>query len=436
MRKLLSTYLITAFCGWTAAFLVPLIIQHITGSGFYTAVAYAISFLPYLIMMPFFGVLGDHVNKKYMIQFGELANIALVTGLILTPFEPAYLSVIWLLYFGLSTVVAIHYTTFQAVVPDLISEDKIGKFNTYAYAINNIIGLVAPLIVAQWLGVFKNGFKPLLGADLPPIVLRWLGGLGVFKNGFKPFLGILIVGYFICMVLIQRITYTSKRLNEKLTFSSMLRELKEGFDYLRGHAFFKYTTIHFFFANFAEVFIYSGLINYLKKYKGIATSDVSYYYIPMGLGALIGSALALRIIARVSPGKIILGGSAFSIGCLSLMWYFRSITWMTTIAWGLHEVGNSVTIIAFFSLRQRIVPSKILSRVIVISRTLSYISAPIAAMMSGWLLDYTGDFTNNMFISIGGYALGVLVAFRALFSYRNREKSVSVKVRKTGAVAR
>ena len=191
MRKLLSTYLITAFCGWTAAFLVPLIIREITNSAFYTALAYAISFSPYLLIMPFIGVIGDHVNKKYMIQLGELANICLVIGLIFLPFEPAYLWAIWMLYFGLSAVVAIHYTTFQAVVPDLIPREKIGKFNSCAYAINNVIGLTAPLIIALWLGVVQGSLKQLLG--------------------------ILVGGYVICIILIQRITYAPKRKDDYMS---------------------------------------------------------------------------------------------------------------------------------------------------------------------------------------------------------------------------
>ena len=85
MRKLLLTYLITAFCGWPAAFLLPLIIREITHSAFYTAMAYGISILPYVVLMPFLGVVGDHVNKKHMIQVGELANIGLVVSLILIP---------------------------------------------------------------------------------------------------------------------------------------------------------------------------------------------------------------------------------------------------------------------------------------------------------------------------------------------------------------
>ncbi|MEM7362133.1 MAG: MFS transporter [Bacteroidota bacterium] len=406
MRKLLSTYLITAFCGWTAAFLIPLIIRDITNSAFYTAVAYAISFSPYLVIMPFIGVIADHVNKKYIIQLGELGNICLVMGFILLPFETGYLWAIWLLYFGLSAIVAIHYTTFQAVVPELVTKEEIGKFNSYAYAINNIIGLTAPLFIAFWLGIIGGSFKQLLG--------------------------LIGVGYVICIILIQRVAYTPKK-HKKFVTSSVFDQLKEGFDYLRDHPFFRYAIIYFFFTNFAEVFIHSNLISYLTQYHGISPSDVSYYYIPIGLGALIGSAIALSIIARVSPGKIILSGGIVSIGSLFLMLEYPT-AWITTSAWGLHEASNSVIIISFFSLRQRIVPSKILSRVIVVSRTLSYMSAPLAAMISGWLLDYTQSFNSLIFISMGGHVVAMVLSSRALFSYKSPER-VPVKSAKAKPVA-
>ena len=84
-------------------------------------------------------------------------------------------------------------------------------------------------------------------------------------------------------------------------------------------------------------------------------------------------------------------------------------------------------IISFFSLRQRIVPSKILSRVIVVSRTLSYVSAPFSATVSGWILDYTKDFSKLIFVSIGAYILAILFSFRSLFFYKSPEKAAAVK---------
>ncbi len=55
MYKLLLAYLVSSLCGWCAAFLVPLVINDITGSAFYTAVTYGVSFLPYFLVMPIGG---------------------------------------------------------------------------------------------------------------------------------------------------------------------------------------------------------------------------------------------------------------------------------------------------------------------------------------------------------------------------------------------
>ena len=46
LYKFLFSHFISAFCGWIITFLVPLTIQELTGSAFYSAAAYAVSYLP------------------------------------------------------------------------------------------------------------------------------------------------------------------------------------------------------------------------------------------------------------------------------------------------------------------------------------------------------------------------------------------------------
>lgn len=385
MHKLLSSYLITAFCGWAAAFLLPLVIQEITHSAFYTSIAYTISVLPYLFIMPLAGVIGDHFDKKKIIQIGEVANVLLVIGLIVTPFQTSYLNMILFLHFGLSAVVAVHHTIFQAVVPEMVAKNKISKFNSYASAINNVIALVAPALVGIWLSVGST----------------------------KTLLYYLVGGYFISLVVITIIPYTHRKNPANLQFPSIFSSLKEGVHYLQDQTFLKYAVINFFFVNFGETFINSNLVHYLKHHHEINESELSYYFIPMGVGALLGSIVAPSIMSRVAPGKIILYGSAFSAISASMI-FVNHTPWMTTSLWGLNEASASVVIVTFCTLRQRLVPVYLLSRIVAVTRMTAYLAMPLASMSSGWLFEYTNHFPYLLVISILSIVIGIMVSSREL----------------------
>ena len=386
MQKLLSSYLITAFCGWVTAFLLPLIIQDITHSAFYTSIAYTISILPYLFVMPLAGVMGDYFDKKKIIQVGELFNVLLVIGLIVTPFEAFSLKLILLLHFGLSAVVAVHHIIFQAVVPVMVAKNKISKFNAYSSAINNVIALVAPALVGIWLSFGST-----------KALLYYLAG-----------------GYLLSLGVITIIPYTHEERPEKLRLNSIFSSLKEGFHYLQQQTFLKYAVINFFFVNFGETFINANLVHYLKHHHAIGESELSYYFIPMGVGALLGSILAPSVMSRVAPGKIILYGSAFSALSASLI-FLDHTPWMTTSLWGLNEVSASVVIVTFFTLRQRLVPVYLLSRIVAVTRMTAYLAMPLASMSSGWLFEYTNHFPYLLMVSIVSILLGIIFSFRELF---------------------
>lgn len=385
MKKLLFSYLITAFCGWTSAFLLPLIIQEITHSALYTSMAYGIGILPYLIIMPLAGVLGDYLNKKRMIQIGEIANLFLLIILLILPFEATYLLSILCIHFGLSAVAGLHHTIFQAIVPSIVAKKDILTFNAYASSINNLAALVAPALVGIWLSL---GTKRAL--------VHYLLG-----------------GYTISFMMVSLLPYLHKTRHEKVEWSSIFSSFKEGIHYLKGQPILKYTVINFFFVNFGETFINANLVHYLKHHHKISESELSYYFLPIGLGALLGSMIAPYIMRRLAAGKIILLGSSFSAASAALI-YLNQTPWLTTSLWGLNEAGASVVIVTFFTLRQKIVPIYLLSRIVAVTRMTGYLAMPLASMSSGWLFEYTAHFPYLLMVSVLSITFGILVSFRTL----------------------
>lgn len=386
MKKLLASYLVTALCGWVLAFLLPLIIHDITHSALYTSLGYGISILPYLFVMPLAGVMGDHFNKKRIIQLGELLNVLFVLWLIVTPFHLSYLTTILWIHFSLSAMGAIHHTVFQAIVPSIVAQKQILTFNSYASAINNLTALVAPALVGIWLGIGSK--ESLLVATA--------------------------IGYTLSLAVVSLLSYMPEAGKGKLTLFSLFSSLKEGFLYLDSQPLLKYTVINFFFVNFGETFINANLVHYLKSHHAISEQALSYYFLPIGLGAVLGSMAAPLIMSRIAPGRIILLGSALSALSASLI-FLNHTPWMTTSLWGFNEASASVVVVTFFTLRQRLVPLYLLSRIVAVTRMTGYLAMPLASMSSGWLFEYTHHFPYLLLVSVLSIALGVVVSFRALF---------------------
>ena len=69
---LLSSYFISGVGNWIFLLSIPLIIYDITGSSLYMSMGYAVSFIPYIFIMPFTAVLGDYYDRKKILVLGDI----------------------------------------------------------------------------------------------------------------------------------------------------------------------------------------------------------------------------------------------------------------------------------------------------------------------------------------------------------------------------
>ena len=327
--------------------------------------------LPTLFIMPIGGVLGDYFNKKRIIQIGEIINVALVGSLIATPFSAGHMTAILLLHFSLNAVVAIHHPIFQAIIPAVVPQEKIKNFNAYVTMLGYLPSLVAPALIGMWIGI---------------------GGT------VKTLLYCLVAGYIFSLLLISLVKYTHQPPSQKLGLSMLFTSLYQGFQYIFTHPFFRNAVALFFFVNFGETCINSNLLYYLRNHYGISEASISYYYLPVGVGSLLGALLALYIMGRMNVGKIIVYCSALAGLCIGLM--LTTINPLVCMSlWGLNTAGIAVIVVAYFTARQQIVPPHLLSRVVATTRMIAYLAIPLASLSSGWLFEQTESFSYLIIIS-------------------------------------
>lgn len=395
MYKLLASSFIACISGWIVAFLIPLVVQDLTDSALYTAITYGISTLPFFLVTPFAGVLGDHFNKKRMIQLGELANVVFIGLLMVACFIPNNLYLIFLLHFMLCSILAMQHPIFQAMIPEVVAEAKVKSFNAYTGAISNLITLSAPILVALCLGIGN-------------ISTQWF-----IIDAKIALLGACAVGYFLSFGLISWMKYAPEAGKNPLGVSKIFHALQQGLQYVNQDSLIKYAVICFFFGNFGSTFINANLVHYLKHYQGIGEAALSYYFLPSGIGALIGSLLAPFIIGKLANGKIIVYINFCEVIATALM-LCTTNPWVIMILWGVNSLGSGIIVVTYFTLRQKVVPNHLLSRTVAVTRMISHLAIPLASICSGLLFDTTHNFRYLILVGVLANTAGLLLCWKPL----------------------
>ena len=167
--------------------------------------------------------------------------------------------------------------------------------------------------------------------------------------------------------------------------------------------------ILFFCQAFATTLFLSNMpylfINVLK----INESQLSVCFSMLGIGAIIGSLLSAKIISKAPYGKIIIISDTLQ-GIYILLSMLTPSAFYIAGLWAILTCNTSVVIVSFFTLRQRIVPAKILGRVVATSRLISYSSIPLAAVTGGYIIENGGSI--NLILSIAGLIVCLLISVR------------------------
>ncbi len=367
------------------AFLIPLILLEITNSPIYVSAAYAVGMLPYVVVTPIAGVLGDSVNKKRMIQIGELVSVFFVFVLTLIPFKATNASLLLAFHFILSSTIAMHHPAFQSIIPSIVSKGKISHFNAYVGTIDNLISISAPAIVGVLLTISTK----------------------------KTVLYIIAVGYLLSFGVISWLPYRPASRPDPLSLKAVPKAVKEGFLYIWATPFIKYAILMFVGITFGLQFFYANFMYHLKNDYLIPEDQLSYYLIPFGIFSITGALIAPWLIKRFASGKIITLTAALD-GCIVLLIALSRNPLITAGLWGLTGALNAIIIVTFFTLRQRLTPAHLLSRTVAFTRMVSYLAIPAGAISGGFIFEKTHEFVWIAAISGSVLLISALIFWRPL----------------------
>ncbi len=372
---LLVGFFISTIGDWLYQLALPLLVYNITHSAMNMAVIYGLTYVPLLILLPLGGVLTDRLDHRRLLILGDSSSALIVGVLALLLFLYAQSGwIIWLVYplaFALATVVSIYHPTFQSYLPRLVEDQWLAEANSWMQSAETIVQVVGPLV----------------------------GGLLIVTLGIQSVLLIDMFSFLLCAFLIGM---THTQVGQKMPLSmtsSLLKSLQEGFLYVWQQPIYRYGSFLFLGTNFAITLIQANFIYYLVNTFHFNPFQIGFIFALTGVGALGGALMAPFLIRHFQSGRILLYNTILS-GASTLSLLLAQDVWTISIPWSIAVALGTINVVAWFTLRQKTVPSHLLGRVIALTRWIAYSAIPIASLVGGILLTGT-----NISIVIGVAAI-------------------------------
>jgi len=369
---------------------MPLYVLDLTGSGTIMGIFSMLGILPRLITNPIGGVLGDRINRKWiMVGLDELRGLLLIFMGWLALMNK--LSIVNLLLFRalLSVMDGLFDGPTAAMFGDVVRKENMKtatSLNSMAGAVSNIIG---PILGGVLYGVY--GFKNVI---FMTAVLYILSGISELFIIYK--------------------FQLSK--NEKLEF---FKELGEGIRFVVQNKGLKFLFTFAIVINFLTSPLLSVVLPYIMRVKiGFSSTQFGTLEVFATVGALLGNILLVSIFRKSSSKQMIWLGLiaqgvvliALSILIMPYFGFSKSLLYML-FGVGFFLVGlfNIIINVPINANLQILTPSELRSRVFSVLNTIAMGTVPISSALYGFLIDKIDPFW--FFLAINVISMIVVLIF-------------------------
>ncbi|MGW5055633.1 MFS transporter [Actinokineospora sp. NPDC004072] len=380
-----AAYVISNTGTWIYRLTLPLLVLDLTGSALQTAALYALEYGPFLLLSLPGGVLADRFDRKRLLVVGDLVAGAFALALaVMVSVGAAHIALIYVVALLLSSVEPIYHPAFQGWLPDVVDRANLDRANALLQSSDNVVSLAGP-VIAGGLVAFV-GFELAIYIDAASFVVSAL------------------------IILLIRAKSAQAPAAAPVRMVSGIREslryiVRENPPLLAGSLLFTGT-------NFAIWLIQANLVYYLTTYLHLSSTVVGVVFAAQGAGALLGSLIAPRVIRALGNGRTIALSTVAAGLTTALLAVFRDPVGICVVSALVFTLG-SMNVVAWFTLRQRIVRRDMLGRVVATTRMIAFSSIPLASIVAGGL---ESALQNMFLIIVIGAALRALVGVLGLRS--------------------
>jgi predicted MFS family arabinose efflux permease len=294
--------------------------------------------------------------------------------------------VILLVAAPMSVLRAFFLAGYTASVPALVGRSQVGRANSVFEATYSLGYIVGPAIAGVLATTIGPG--PTLAIDAISFALSALGLAFVRRDLRAP---------------VDR------------PRQPLLTEIREGIDYIVGNPPLRTIIAYWGLVAICFAPLVTALAVHVTRDLGQAPSVLGVLLAAYGVGTVAGSLVTARVIGRVPPGMVLLGGS-FVIGIALIVMALAGDVPVLLGVGLVAGVAQSMVLVTYITLRTAYSPDALLGRIGSTARTISLGLQPIGLLVGGALIDRVGG--SATIAVMGLVVLGVSLAFAPLTALR------------------
>ncbi|HET7483403.1 MAG TPA: MFS transporter, partial [Actinomycetota bacterium] len=325
-------------------FALPLLIFKLTGSAVNLGLQAAVQMLPYLLFGLFIGAYVDRVERKPMMiatDVGRALVMATIPALALFDALPVW----WVYVVGfVSSTMAIFFDAGEfAAIPSLVPTDDLVTANGRVQASYSAAQVFGPIIG---------------GALLAFVAVHDLIWIDAATFGVSS----------LSLVLVRSRFNTDEEPPER---KPILEDVKDGLRYVLRHPILRNISIMMAIVNFIAAGTYAEIILFAKERLTATDAAVGVLFAAGSAGIVVSGLLAGRFRKRWSFSRVALTALVIDGLCIVVFSFQRSFA-IALPLWSVAQGAGILFNINTGSLRQAIVPNRMLGRVLSIASVLAW----------------------------------------------------------------
>lgn len=351
---------------------LPLFAIQLTDSPALIAGVSVVARLPWLVFVLFAGALADRLDRRRTMVAVAVMRTAVAAGLALGIGAGIVgLPVLYLAAFALGVGETLFDTAAQSIMPSVVERDQLSRANGRLYAVE--------LAMNQFVG-------PPLGGLLATVAIALALAGSALVFGVAALALLLLVGTF--------------RPPAGATKTNILEEIREGLGYLLGHRVLRTLAVMVGVMNLAGTAASAIFVLYVVAPGPMGLDGVGFALLSttIAVGSLAGSLIVGRLERRLGRARLLTATVVVSAATIAVPGLTTS-PWIVGASFAAMGVAIMVWNVVTVSLRQRIVPDRLLGRANASYRLLAWGSQPIGALAGGLAGEVFG--LEAVFISAG-----------------------------------
>lgn len=373
-------------------FAVPLLVYQLTGSALDLGIAVAVEMLPYPLFGLILGAWADRVDRKRLMIWTDVAR-AVVIGSIPVAAGLGILSVWWLYVavFIASTLTIAFQAAEFAAIPSLVERDELVTANGRIQASFSAASVLGPVVAGALLGLIS--LPVLFALDAATYAIS-----------------------AVSIALIRRELQGQREAGPV----RIRADIAEGLRYVIAHPVLRNISAMMALVNFIGTTAYAQIVLFANVRFTATPLEVSLFFSAGAVGVVVFSLAAGTLRRRWTFGVVALG---------ALMLQGLAITGMAIVpalwaAIALYSAASGFGMLFNIntgSLRQAIVPERMLGRIMSIAMVLAFSANPLGAIAGGLAIDWTRNIV-LIYAVIGALQFGIALWFFLFSPLRHAER--------------